>query len=114
MMDNTKCKVQCQHDSSPAWSQDQDISGKNSIDNCIPPRMELNNRYGNTEYEQKESRISLVVLGLICSEFLSMDFVSKEQDRTHMENVNAVMLLFFRAWKILGNSEINNAYTLFQ
>ena len=96
MMDNTKCKVQCQHDSSPAWSQDQDISGKNSIDNCIPPRMELN-RYGNLEHEQKEQkefRISLVVFGLICSEFLSMDFVSKEEDRTQMENVDAVMILF--------------------
>ena len=97
MMDNTKCKDQCQDDSPCVWPRDLNNPGKISIDKCIPPTMELK---GNGNKERKETGIVFVVLGLVLqvslllSEILSMDFMSKEKDRTQMENVDVYKILF--------------------
>ena len=52
MMDNTKCKDQCQDDSPCVWPRDLNNPGKISIDKCIPPTMELK---GNGNKERKET-----------------------------------------------------------
>ena len=99
-MDNIKCKDQCQEqdDSLCAWPRALDLnnSGIISIDKCMPPSMELK---GNRNKESKESRIVLVVFGLmlqallVWNEFLSMDFMSMEQNRTQMITEEAVRIL---------------------
>ena len=93
MMDNIKCKDQCQDCVCCSWPRDLNNSGKIQIDICMPPTMDLKGN-GN-----KESRIVLVVFGLmlqallVWNEFLSMDFMSMEQNRTQMITEEAVRIL---------------------
>ena len=95
-MKDNKCKDRSQDNFYCSWPWEQNTSGKISIDKCIPPSMELK---GNGNMESKESRIVLVVFGLmlqallVWNEFLSLDFMSKEQDRTQMITEEAVRIL---------------------
>ena len=98
MMDNTKCKDQCQEqdDALCEWSRDLNDSGKLLFDKCITPSMELK---GNGNKELKEPGIVYVVFGLmlqallLLSEFLSVDFMSRNQDRTQMITEEAFRIL---------------------